>query len=250
MEENVRWNMKKLFVVLLIVLLAFTAVACREDTAEVKTEKEVRTYATNAKKELLDYDKSSYEATIDKATDDSLAYIPYCLTDEHYQLVEDFHQCIVLFILSDQIYNYQSEQYSMLQSDYSYYFSQSSYLKRKISQIEADYNKLINAAPEYIQIHFGSGQQWILDNYIAGLRQQCEDEISPYRLELQHLDEQYGPAAEAMEACSSLMESAKDAMDSLSIKYDELLAKLEELKPSSTPSPSPSPDGPSDGITI
>lgn len=222
--------MKKLLVTLFTILCLFNIVACASQPLSDKTTAEVNSYANKAKQTLLEYNKSAYETTIDKATKDSLAYIPYCSEDEDFQSVKDLHTCIVSFILANQIYDYSYAEYTIVQSDYDYYISQKNYINNQISQIEISYNRKINSAAEYIETTVGRPDQYLINNYISKLRAECESQTAPYRLQLQQLESQYNGIQQYMQTLRTQLNTSSQAMDLCGIKYDQILPILEALK--------------------
>ena len=226
----VRCFMKKFLIALLTVLCLFCIVACNSQSLSDKTTADIHSYADEAKQVLLDYDKSSYASTIDRATEDSLAYIPYCADDKDFQTVKDLHTCIVSFILANQIYDASSAEYTMVQSDYNYYISQTNYIRNQISQIEKSYSRKINSAAEYIEITVGRPDQYLINNYISKLKAECESETYPYRLQLQQLESQYAGIQQYMQSLETQLNTASEAMDLCGIKYDQLFDTLEALK--------------------
>lgn len=222
--------MKKILISLLTVLCLLGIVACNSQSLSDKTTADIHSYADEAKQELLDYDKSSYASTIDRATEDSLAYIPYCSDDKDFQTVKDLHTCIVTFILANQIYDYSYEEYSIVQYDYEYYVSQKNYINNQISQIETSYSRKIDSAAEYIEMTVGRPDQYLINNYISKLKAECESQTSPYRLQLQQLENQFAGILQYMQSLETQLNTASQAMDLCGIKYDQLLDTLESLK--------------------
>lgn len=108
--------MKKLFNILFVILILLIFSACSEPMAPEKvklheTRSAIRNYRDEAVDSLSDYKKADYSDSIDLATNDALEYLPYCQTIENFQLVEDWHKTVVLYICTDQIYQPIYEEY-------------------------------------------------------------------------------------------------------------------------------------------
>lgn len=222
--------MKKILIIVLFVLLSMSFVACGNTSGEKATEQSIEEYSQEAQGNLLDYNKSVFTQYIENATQNALALLPYCDSEDDYSLVQDWHQCVVLYVCTEQIYNYSYEQYLLLENHNSYYSSQKSYLMNQILSIEAKYNRLIQSAPEYIEITVGRRDQNLINRRIASLRAECQSETAYYYSQINALDSQYSNENANMNAYRESYTSAKTLMAQLEEKFETLDAQATEMK--------------------
>ena len=118
----------------------------------------------------------------------------------------------------------------LLENHNSYYSSQKSYLMNQILSIEAKYNRLIQSAPEYIEITVGRRDQNLINRRIASLRAECQSETAYYYSQINALDSQYSNENANMNAYRESYTSAKTLMAQLEEKFETLDAQATEMK--------------------
>lgn len=153
--------MKKLFNILFVIFILLIFSACSEpmDPEKVKqheTHSAIRNYRDEAVDSLLDYKKADYSDSIDLATNDALEYLSYCQTIENFQLVEDWHKTLVLYICTDQIYQPIYEEYLYYLDEFLEAEETISYEPTFIEEYQASYDSRLAAYKAELKRKWGT----------------------------------------------------------------------------------------------
>lgn len=186
--------MKKFLLIVFCVFFAMFFVACegntKNDAETIKlqdTTSEINKYRDEAMLSLIDLKKDNYVYSINVATNEALQYLPYCKTDENFQLVIDWHKNIILLLCSDQIYLYLQEEYNNCTQDLQSVENKIAYEESFIEEYTTSYEDELREYKIEVRKLWGTVLPYLIDQFNSNYNAT----LSYHRNELENAKQRY-----------------------------------------------------------